>query len=117
VRKLVKKDNEVRIKARKEYKAILDTVQKKYNGNWNLFYVSQKNVTESMMSTIRSQMAQPEQISYLMGVLKPEEIIEEEDHVNRLKKINYSDFLYLIFPAVFEKSKRKLLKKAASQVS
>ena len=117
VRKLVKKDNEVRLEARVKYKDILDSVQKKYNGNWKLFYASQNEVSEDQLNTIRKQMGQPEQISYLMGIMKPEEIIEVEDPESNLKRINYQDFLYVIFPAEFEKSRSKLLKKSASQVS
>jgi len=117
VRKLVKKDNEVRIEARKKHKEIMDTIQKKYAGNWNLFYASQKEITQDKVSTIQKQMSQPEKISYLMGIMQPQEIIEVEDPETKLKKIKYPDFLYIIYPADFAKSKSKLLQKASTEVS
>src|SRR5690606_31966799 len=99
VRKLVKEDNAVRLEARQKYNAILDSVQKKYRGNWNLFYVSQKDYTEDKVNTIRKQMTQPEKISYLMGIMQPNEIIAAEDKEKGLMKINYADYLYIIYPA------------------
>lgn len=117
VRKLVKKDNEVRIEARQKHKAIMDTIQKKYHGNWNLFYASQKEITVDKMNSLQKQMSQPEKISYLMGIMKPEEIIVEEDNSKNLKRLNYSDYLYIIYPAYFSESKNKILQRAATQDS
>lgn len=117
VRKLVKEDNAIRLEARQKYNAILDSVQKKYRGNWNLFYVSQKDYTEDKVNTIRKQMTQPEKISYLMGIMQPNEIIAAEDKEKGLMKLNYADYLYIIYPADFSKSKNKILQKAASEVS
>lgn len=117
VRKLVKKDNEVRIEAVQKYNAILDSVQKKYRGNWKLFYASQTDFTEDQVNTIRKQRIQPEKISYLMGIMQPDEIIVGEDKEKGLMKLNYTDYLYIIYPADFSKSKNKILQKAASEVS
>lgn len=117
VRKLVKKENEVRVNARKKYAEIKKTVDRDFNGNWKLFYASQKEFSEDQVNTLNKQMIQHEKISYLMGVMQPEEIIVNEDKERMLKEVLYQDYLYIIFPSSFEKSNRKLLKKAASQVS
>jgi len=117
VRKLVKKDNLVRLEALSTYKKLTDIVQKEYRNNWKLFYLSQKEYTEAQVSALQHQMRQPEKISYLMGIISTQDIIISEDVTQQWKEIRFDDFLYLIYPSEFQKSKNKMLKAAASQVS
>lgn len=117
VRKLVKKENELRQEARNKYNEIFNAVRKKYNNNWNLFYASQKDITQDYVSTLQTQMSQPATISYLMGIMQPSDIIKETYPDRNLKHIQFQDYLYLIYPADFTNSKSKLIQKAASEVT
>ena len=117
VRKLVKKENEVRRDAKAKYSELLNTVMKKYNGQWGRFFASQQEYTEQMVSDMRKQMSQPERISYLMDVVKPEEVVRRVDGRDDLKWISYADFLYVINPAAFEHSKRKMIQQSAYEVT
>ncbi len=117
VRKLVKKDNQTRIEALAKHKEITSLVNEKYQKNWKLFYVSQKEISADYVQSLVKQSNQPPQISYLMGEMNPQDIIVNEDELKQLKELSFSDYLYVIYPAVFENAKDKMLQDASSQVS
>jgi len=117
VRKSVHKENEVKKEADVKLKAINKEVFEKYNFSFNLYYASQKEVLPSHVEALRAQSRQHESITYLMGIMKPHQIISGRDTSLGLVQIDFPDYLYIIYPERFAKSKNPMLKKAASQVT
>lgn len=117
VRKMVKKENETRKEAIAKLKEVTGIVVKSFQGNWNAYYASQKEILPSHVQAWRTQSRDAPEIAYLMGTLTPAKLFNNEPRKDKFKQLQFQDFLYVIYPARLAKSKNKMLKAAASQVT
>lgn len=117
VRKMVKKENETRKVAIAKLKEVTGIVVKSFQGNWNAYYASQKEILPTHVQAWRTQSREAPEIAYLMGTLTLAELFNKEPRKDKFKQLQFQDFLYIIYPSRLAKSKNKMLKAAASQVT